>query len=1026
MKLKKLLSFIIAISMISPSAALAADFAGLSAGGGAGGGGLTGNVSNDGNDVSYVINVTPEDAVVKFYDAENTVVENSELTIGTEYTYTASRYGYRSEVETVTLGETLTIELEETADFTAYGKNENNIAITDIDLPKEGALKWKQQIAVEFEPVFTEPVFINDSIYLIEGNQVIKRSPEDGAVIARSDELCADVAYYGVNTLTVGDGMIFVPVDGGMVQAINAETLESLWISEAFGSNIMTPLEYKNGKLYGGATAADFSAGEFFCIDVTDEDPRTCDEVKNAAWMADVEDGFYCSGAYVSDSVVVFGSDSGTIFARNAQTGEPLNSQSVSGAIRSCISYADGNVYFTSTTGFFHKAPLTAEGIGEVVSVELPGTEATSTPAVYDGLAYVGVKKENTGAVVIIDIAENTIAAEVEMPGYPQEDALISTNGGTYVYTTYNNVPGGIFLIKVEKTADGIEASGTDLFIPEEEQKNYCISNITFDDDGTLYYKNDSGYLFAVCQAEENGDNPDETLESAKTAASDKLQKKFSIFNKSDYSDGNYEELKEIYNDAAEKIKSAQNTAEINEILIDATEGMFGISCRSDRKATVYISVEKFNLGQGYIAEPSERSVKKYSTAAQVLNTVLNGNMIYKGSLTSDFYVSAIGDKNKNLDIPDFIKEVDGVTITENRADDDYLSEFDYSNQSGWVYTVNGEIPDVPASDYIIQHGDVVRFQFSLVSDCADIYSTNTVNGAQKLYDFADKDELTKMIATVKNYSNFKDYMNINSNESDFNSALITAQRPDSTQRSVDSATGNLKDLDEPNIKGPGTSYYPVGGGGSISGGSVSSVITQQTPTTTQPQTTPQEETTEEKFTDITDHWAKDYIYKLYEKNIITGRTETTFDPQAQLTRAECVVLLSRMAGADVTSHSASGKFADVADGDWFNQAIGWAADNGIVAGMSETEFAPLSPITREQFTVMLSRFASFAGIDLSQTADEIAFTDADNFSDYAKDAIGIVQRAGIINGRDDGTFAPRDNITRAETAKMLAVVSDK
>ncbi len=1012
MKIKKLFSLIIAASVLSSSVVMADE--------------ITEPV--DGGELC-IVNVTPADAVVKFYDAEGTAVDDTELIVGTEYTYTASRYGYESEVETVTLGETLEIELDEVGVLSVYGKDEYNMCITDMGLAADGALKWEQQISEEFVPTVTDPVFIDGSIYLIEGSRVVKRSTEDGAVEAESEELSGEAAFYGLNTLIAGDGMIFVPVSGGKVQAIDAGTLESLWISEEFSGEVLTPLTYKNGKLYGGTVLfGDSSSGEFFCIDVTDEDPRVGDETKNSTWKAECEGGFYGAGAYVSDTAAVFGSDNGTVYAYNVQTGELINSVSVSGAVRSSVSYAYGDIYFTSIDGYFHRAPLTDEGIGEVISIELSGS-ATSTPAVYDYLAYVGVKRDTESVMAIIDLEENTIAEEVVMPGYPQEDAVISTNGGVFVYTTYNSEPGGIYRITVEKTDDGVTASGADFFVPEHRQ--YCLSNITFDNDGNLYYRNDSGYLFAVCLAD-----ADESLEEARAEALKKLEDKFSIFQKSDYSDGNYNDLEDVYEEAVADIEEAENTADINLLLSAAIDGLFSVSCRNDRRITVYISVEKFNIGQGYVAEPQELSVSKYSTAAQVLNTIVKGDMIYEGSLTSDFYVSAIKSSGTNVDIPEFIKTAEGITITENRDDYDYLSQFDYSDQSGWVYTVNGELIDTPASDYIVKTGDIIRFQFSLAGG-ADIYSINDTDGAEKLYDLADKDELTMMIATVKAYSNFNAYMNITSNKNDYNSALITAQRPTSTQRNVNSAVSDLKSLEEPGTKRPGTSYYPVGSnpggspGGSPGGGSV---ITQNNATqnnttennTTQSDADVQTPAEQEIFTDITDHWAKDYIYKLYEKKIITGRTENTFDPQAQLTRAECVVLLSRMAGADVSSHNASGKFADVADGDWFNQAIGWAADNGIVAGMSETEFAPLSPITREQFTVMLSRFVTFAGIELSHTADEIEFTDAGEFADYARDAIGIIQRAGIINGRGDGIFAPRDNITRAETAKMLAVVSDQ
>lgn len=170
-------------------------------------------------------------------------------------------------------------------------------------------------------------------------------------------------------------------------------------------------------------------------------------------------------------------------------------------------------------------------------------------------------------------------------------------------------------------------------------------------------------------------------------------------------------------------------------------------------------------------------------------------------------------------------------------------------------------------------------------------------------------------------------------------------------------------------------------------------------------------------LTDIKDHWAYESIASLYEQAIVNGSGDGKYKPDDNITRAEFIQILYNM--SKMTSDGAQ-KFKDVGLGDWFMQAVAWAVQNGITSGTTEDTFSPYDNITREQMAAMIYRYATLMGADW-QTEENGEFADGDSISDYAKYYVRWAKGEGIINGRDDGTFGPKDNATRAESAAMLS-----
>ena len=148
----------------------------------------------------------------------------------------------------------------------------------------------------------------------------------------------------------------------------------------------------------------------------------------------------------------------------------------------------------------------------------------------------------------------------------------------------------------------------------------------------------------------------------------------------------------------------------------------------------------------------------------------------------------------------------------------------------------------------------------------------------------------------------------------------------------------------------------------------------------------------------------------------MNGTSATTFEPNGLLTRAMLVTILHRMEGQPAAGESG---FADVPADAWYANAVAWARANGIVTGVSDTEFAPNNTITREQLAAILYRYANSKGKDTSVKA-ELAFNDAASVSEYAVDAMKWAVGTKLITGKGEGTLDPTGGATRAEVATIL------
>lgn len=163
--------------------------------------------------------------------------------------------------------------------------------------------------------------------------------------------------------------------------------------------------------------------------------------------------------------------------------------------------------------------------------------------------------------------------------------------------------------------------------------------------------------------------------------------------------------------------------------------------------------------------------------------------------------------------------------------------------------------------------------------------------------------------------------------------------------------------------------------------------------------------------------WFYDPVCFVYSQGLMTGTSATTFEPNISLSRAMLVAVLHRLEGSPQAS---GGDFTDVSDGDWYAQAVNWAASVGVVNGFDDGTFQPNAAITREQMAAILRNYAAYKGLDVSASGDLANYSDAASVSDWAKESVEWAVGSGLIGGYEDSTLQPQGTTTRAEVASVL------
>lgn len=434
------------------------------------------------------------------------------------------------------------------SDTASYVKNTGNTS-TVTSAPtssSNAALAWKKNYG---NNNYSEILTLGDSIYFASSllNPDWTAQP---AVLhrlnAKTGEETASLQLFSAIDSTCRpvytDGVIVVPLANGRLQGISATEMKTLWVSGAIASgaqNIST-VTASGGMVFTGTansldTNYNATTGTFFGINAITGERVWANEEANT--------GFYWSGACKVGNVLLYGNDAGVLTAVDPATGKTVSTLKLSSAIRSTVisNSAETEAYVTTNDGTLHKISVASDGSLSESNATLFASKSTSTATLFQGSLFVGgCAADYTGTLSIVDAATMQVKHSVSLPFEVKSAPLVAkaADGNTYAYFTCNGVDdnrqdhtsgGGAWVYCLETN------TATKLFDATGSMANYCTKSITMGADGTLYWTNDSGTLFALANAasSSNGNDSDSTQTPEKPGTNNQQNNKASGSNAS-------------------------------------------------------------------------------------------------------------------------------------------------------------------------------------------------------------------------------------------------------------------------------------------------------------------------------------------------------------------------------------------------------------------------------------------------------------------------------------------------------------
>lgn len=408
-----------------------------------------------------------------------------------------------------------------------YASGSNTTAPTPTGEAKES---WVSQIKdpADWTTNVSDPIYVGDCVYIAAGSKLLQidaktgETVHEGTLVAPINSI-ARMVYVG--------GRIIVPLANGRLQALTADHLITTWMTPELLPNAqggaqqsLTTLTLGDGCVYYGTASADWSAsygGFLRCIDL---------QTGKVIWSQEnTTTGYYWSGAALAGSYMVIGDDSGAVIARNAKTGAEVSRVDVGARVRSTVVTSDGGktLFAVSSDGVLHRLSLSDAGVLSETGKVKFAKSSTCTPTVSGGKIFVGGQSEAYtqvskwvkayyGVLAVIDAKTLATTQVSTIDGHEfvgnmngqatsadiQSAPVVSVqNGETYVYFTANCNPGGVYRYRLGDTDASL------IYTPDASHQNYCMASITVGPDGTLYYVNDSGALFAVGSVRSEGGN---------------------------------------------------------------------------------------------------------------------------------------------------------------------------------------------------------------------------------------------------------------------------------------------------------------------------------------------------------------------------------------------------------------------------------------------------------------------------------------------------------------------------------------
>lgn len=295
--------------------------------------------------------------------------------------------------------------------------------------------------------------------------------------------------------------------------------------------------------------------------------------------------------------------------------------------------------------------------------------------------------------------------------------------------------------------------------------------------------------------------------------------------------------------------------------------------------------------------------------------------------------------------------------------------------------------------------------------------SGKSLTSSKQLFDILPTALALSVIENPNGVQNVKDIMSV---YMDLFAARTISASDDALNKAMGKSYKNISDFDSAvSAAGESGNKPSAGGSGGGGGGSRNSMVAVKSENPDDGSDNGRETIPNDVYVDLDDAiWARNAIVSLTNLGVLRGTGPDTFEPNKNVTREEFVKMIVATFIKDKASESKASKFGDVDLSDWYAPYIDVALEKGIVNGISDDYFGIGENITRQDMAVMAYRAAMSTYTAEENSAEK--FDDYSSIDDYAKDAVNVMVKQGIINGTDNNLFAPADFATRAQAAKII------
>lgn len=436
------------------------------------------------------------------------------------------------------------------SDTTSYVKSEGNTSVVTSapTSSNNAALSWKKAYGNGY---YSEILTLGDSIYFASSATNADWTAQPAVLhrlISKGEETASLQLFGTIDASTCRmaytDGVIVIPLSNGRLQGVSASEMKTLWVSGAIasGAQSISTVTASGGMVFTGTansldTNYNATTGTFFGINAITGERVWANEEANT--------GFYWSGACEVGNVLLYGNDAGVLTAVDPATGKTVSALKLSSAIRSTVisNNAETEAYVTTNDGTLHKISVAPNGSLSELDTASFANKSTSTATLFQGNLFVGgCAADYTGTLSVIDAATMQVKHSTSLPFEVKSAPLVAkaADGNTYAYFTCNGAEGtwpnytsggGAWVYCLETN------TATKLFDATGDMANWCTKSIVMGPDGTLYWTNDSGTLFALANAasSSNGNDSDSTQTPEKPGTNNQQNNKAPDSNPSEH-----------------------------------------------------------------------------------------------------------------------------------------------------------------------------------------------------------------------------------------------------------------------------------------------------------------------------------------------------------------------------------------------------------------------------------------------------------------------------------------------------------